>query len=291
MTEILWTIQNLWQDPLRNLLDVALVATLFFGVFRLVRGTRAVTLLRGVAVLLVMVSAMSAVLRLRAFTWLLSRTLPALVIAIPVIFQPELRQLLERVGRMSTLVGLSAVPEMERELVIKQITDAVDLLSRRRHGALIVLERETGLQEYVDTGVSIDASVTSQLLQTIFFPNTALHDGAVIIRGSRVMAASCVLPLSTSQRLAGRRRGLRHRASMGISEVSDAVAVVVSEETGNISLVNDGYMYSRLDVARLATQLHAYFPSQGETTVTRFVVEGIRLLRERSASVTVRQRP
>jgi diadenylate cyclase len=233
---------------------------------------------------------MSSVLELRAFSWLLTNTLTALVVAIPVVFQPELRQMLDQVGRLSTLVGSTTTYESEQARVIGEITDAVDLLSRRRHGALIVMERETGLQEYISTGVSLGSQVTSQLLQTIFFPNTALHDGAVIVRRSRMMAASCVLPLSTTRRLTAGRTGLRHRAAMGISEVSDMVAIVVSEETGVISLAHNGRMYRRLDVARLATQLHAYFPPEGETAVIGFLTDVIRLLRSRSTEVATRLR-
>lgn len=290
MTEIWWTLQNLSQHPIRNLLDVGLVALLFFGVFRLVRGTRAVTLLRGIAVLLVVVSAMSSVLRLRALAWLLSNTLPALVFAIPVIFQPELRSLLERVGRLSTLAGATAGVETEQARVISEVTDAVDLLSRLRHGALIVLERDTGLQEYVDTGVPLNARVTSQLLQTIFYPSTALHDGAVIIRRANMTAASCVLPLSTTRRLTGQKTGLRHRAAMGISEVSDAVSIVVSEETGTISLTHNGRMYRRLDTTRLTTQLQTYFPHQNELSLFRTVVTSAQEIRTRSMEAASRLR-
>ena len=279
MTEIFWTLENLFQNPLRNLLDVGLVALLFFGILRLARGTRAVTLLRGVVVFLLLVTALSSVLRLRAFSWLLGNVLPALVIAIPVIFQPELRQWLDRLGRFSTLVGTASAFETEQDHVIAEVVHAVDLLARRRHGALIVLERETGLQEYVDTGVVLDAGVSSRLLQTVFFPNTALHDGAVIIRGARVRAAACVMPLSPSRRISDRQTGLRHRAAMGISEVSDAVAIVVSEETGIVSLVSDGRMYRRLDQARLLTQLSAYFPSETESTLYRIFLEGVHLFR------------
>lgn len=267
-----------------------MVALLFFGVFRLVRGTRAVTLLRGIAVLLVVVSAMSSVLRLRALAWLLSNTLPALVFAIPVIFQPELRSLLERVGRLSTLAGATAGVETEQARVISEVTDAVDLLSRLRHGALIVLERDTGLQEYVDTGVPLNARVTSQLLQTIFYPSTALHDGAVIIRRANMTAASCVLPLSTTRRLTGQKTGLRHRAAMGISEVSDAVSIVVSEETGTISLTHNGRMYRRLDTTRLTTQLQTYFPHQNELSLFRTVVTSAQEIRTRSMEAASRLR-
>src|SRR5690606_3386024 len=130
--------------------------------------------------------------------------------------------------------------------------------SRRRHGALIVMERETGLQEYIESGVPVDSAVTSELLQTIFFPNTALHDGAVIIRRDRIVAAACTLPISTARHLPDRQMGLRHRAALGISEVSDAVAIVVSEETGRISVVVGGRFIRGIDAERLAMILGEY---------------------------------
>lgn len=264
---------------------------MLFGVFRLVRGTRAVTLLRGVAILLVAVSLMSSLLGLRAFAWLLGNTLPALVVAIPVIFQPELRRVLDRVGRMSTLLGVTTAPESEREQVIVEVVDAVEVLAQRQHGALIVFERETGLQEYIDTGVRMNATVSSQLLLTIFHPNTTLHDGAVIMRGTRMVAAACVLPLSTKQTITTRRRtGLRHRASMGISEVSDALAIVVSEETGIISLVHNGQMYPRLNHTSLVELLETYVGGVASySPVFRLVNRGTRVLHAISEARAARQ--
>jgi diadenylate cyclase len=257
LQEILWTIQNIprsWQ----NILDVLLVAVIFFLFLQLVRGTRAATLLRGIAILLILVWALSAVLNLRAFSWLLSRTLTALAVALPVIFQEELRHWLDRLGRSMPLVGEEAVREDERERIIDEIRDAARHLSRRRHGALIVLERETGLQEYIESGTLIDASLSSDLLQTIFFPGTTLHDGAVIIRGEQVVAAACTLPISAARHLPDRQMGLRHRASLGISEVSDAVTVVVSEETGRISVVVGGRFIRGIDANRLGMILGEY---------------------------------
>jgi diadenylate cyclase len=146
----------------------------------------------------------------------------------------------------------------EQESVIEPLVAACQRLSERRHGALIVLERDTGLQEYIETGVKIDAKVTPELLLTVFYVGTSLHDGAAIIRGTRLAAAACILPLSSSGTLTDRRMGLRHRAGLGISEVSDAVAVIVSEETGQISVAHNGRMIRRLDAQRLSTILHAF---------------------------------
>lgn len=257
LRDFLWSVQNLLGSWL-NVLDVLLVAGIFFLILQLVRGTRAATLLRGIAVALLLLWSLSFLLNLRAFSWLLSRTLTAFSIALPVIFQEELRRWFDRLGRSLPLIGRQAVPPDEREELISNIADAVRFMSRRRHGALIIMERETGLQEYIESGIQLDARTTSELLQTIFFPNTALHDGAVIIRGSRIVAAACTLPISTARHLPDRTMGLRHRASLGISEVSDAVAIVVSEETGRISVVVGGRFIRGIDAERLAMIMGEY---------------------------------
>ena len=261
LQEIVWSIENLlsnWQ----NVLDILLVASVFFLVLQLVRGTRAATLLRGIAIVLILVWMLSFLLNLRAFSWLLSRTLTALSVALPVIFQEELRRWLDRVGRFVPFFRRPSAGGQEYEGLIAEICDAARVLARRRHGALIVLERETGLQEYSDPGVKMDAAVSSALLQTIFFPNTALHDGAVIIREERIVAAACTLPISAARRLPDRQMGLRHRAALGISEVSDALAVVVSEETGRISVVVGGRFIRGIDPERLAIILGEYIKQQ-----------------------------
>ncbi len=257
LREILWAIENLlgsWQ----NILDVLLVAAIFFSILQMVRGTRAATLLRGIAVVLLILWMLSFLLSLRAFSWLLSRALTALSIALPVIFQEELRRWLDRVGRSLPFFGEEAIRQDEREALIAEIVEAARHLSRQRHGALIVLERETGLQEYIESGVMIDSRVTSELLQTIFFPNTALHDGAVIIRHNRAVAAACTLPISAARYMPEPQMGLRHRAALGITEVSDAVAVVVSEETGRISVVVGGRFIRGIDAERLTMILNEY---------------------------------
>ncbi len=257
LQEILWAIQNLprsWQ----NILDVLLVALVFFLILQLVRGTRAATLLRGIGIMLVLVWSLSFLLNLQAFSWLLSRTLTALAVALPVIFQEELRRWLDRLGRVLPLPGELRTLQVGQNPLIEEISDAVRYLSRRRHGALIVLERETGLQEYIESGVALDALVSSELLQTTFFPNTALHDGAAIIRGARLIAGACTLPISSARHLPDRQMGLRHRAALGITEISDAIAVVVSEETGRIAVVVGGRFIRNIDAERLAMILAEY---------------------------------
>jgi diadenylate cyclase len=208
--------------------------------------------------MLVLVWTLSSILNLQAFSWLLGQTLTAMAVALPVIFQEELRRWLDRLGRFIPSISGEPVRESEQALLITEICDAVRLLARRRHGALIVLEFETGLQEYIESGVALEANATSALLQTIFFPNTALHDGAVIIRGERILAAACTLPVSTARRLPDRQMGLRHRAALGISEISDAVAVIVSEESGRISVVVSGRFIRGIDADRLAMILGEY---------------------------------
>ena len=153
--------------------------------------------------------------------------------------------------------------EAEQEQVIDAITNAAVRLSERRHGALIVIERQVGLKNYTDTGVILDSLVSVELLVQVFYPNTPLHDGAVILKGARIVAAACVMPLTSGENITDRQMGLRHRAALGISEVSDAVAVVVSEETGGISVAHNGRMIQRLDAARLRHILAAFYRPRG----------------------------
>ena len=246
---------------LLSLVDVLLVTMTVFFLLRLVRGTQAVTLLRGMIVLVITIAVLTSLLNLPAFTWLLEASLPALLIAIPVIFAPEIRRALERLGRTSNMFFLSAPPD-HIEALIETVCVTAQRLSDRRYGALIVIEREVPLADYKETGVVLDAELTPQLLLQIFHINTPLHDGAAIIEKDRIAAAGCVMPLSSSgtlSRSTDRSMGLRHRAALGISEVSDAVSVVVSEETGCISVTHNGRMIRRLDQARLKNILTAFF--------------------------------
>jgi diadenylate cyclase len=212
-------------------------------------------------VLVITIAVLTSLLNLPAFTWLLEASLPALLIAIPVIFAPEIRRALERLGRTNNMFFLSATPD-HIEALIETVCVTAQRLSDRRYGALIVIEREIPLADYKETGVTLDAELTPQLLLQIFHINTPLHDGAAIIEKDRIAAAGCVMPLSSSgtlSRSTDRSMGLRHRAALGISEVSDAVSVVVSEETGGISVTHNGRMIRRLDQARLKNILTAFF--------------------------------
>jgi diadenylate cyclase len=246
-----------WQ----SVLDILLVALVIYSLLALVRGTQAVVLLRGIIFLVMAIALLIQFLELRAFSWLLRTALPSLLLAIPVIFAPEIRRALERLGRAGTVLSFNT-REDDAQPVIDDITDTAVRLSERRHGGLIVIERQVGLKNYADTGVALDASVSVELLVQIFYPNTPLHDGAVIIKGGRVVAAACVMPL-TSGETADRQMGLRHRAALGVTEVSDAVAVVISEETGTISVAHNGRMIQRLDAARLRHILAAFYRPRG----------------------------
>lgn len=237
----------------RPLLDIAIVALIFYWLLGVIRGTRAVQLLRGFGIVLALSFLLSSLLQLDTLNWLLERAIqPALFVAIPVLFQPELRRALENLGRTNDLFGRPFGRANQSELLetINGVARAAQQLSQQGVGALMVIERETGLQEYADRGVTIDARLAVPLLLNIFYPNSPLHDMAVILRGNRILAANVVLPLSED--VVGQRRyGTRHRAAKGITEQSDALAVVVSEETGAISLVHDGRMVSYLNEARL----------------------------------------
>ncbi|HKY84772.1 MAG TPA: diadenylate cyclase CdaA [Anaerolineales bacterium] len=244
-----------------SVLDLLLVTAVLYVLLRLVRGTRAVVLLRGMVVLVVGLAVLTSLVPLPGFTWLLRTMLPALLIAIPVIFAPEIRRALERLGRAGPLFNMGVGPS-DLELTIASLTTGAQRLSDRGLGGLIVIEREVRLGEYLETGVALDAILSPELMLQIFHVNTPLHDGAVILRGDRIAAAACVLPLSSSGTLSpsrDRQMGLRHRAALGISEVSDAVAVVISEENGAISVAHNGRMIRRLDPARLRNILFAFY--------------------------------
>lgn len=251
-----------------SMLDIALVTAIFFAILSLLRDTQAMVLLRGVLFLIVLISLLTSLEVLPAFSWLMRTTLPALLLAVPVIFAPEIRRALERLGRASDLISTGRGRDTTRD-TITAIVSAVARLSSRQHGALIVMQRHDDLEDFVKTGVRMQATVTPEILLQIFYPNTPLHDGAVIIHRDKVLAASCVMPLSSSGILTSspeRQMGLRHRAALGISEISDAIVVVVSEETGTITVVHGGRMIRRLDPERLESILRAFFyPSQEDT--------------------------
>lgn len=254
MSDILWLFSRM---RFSDAIDVFLVACIFFAFLQLIRGTQAIQLLRGVVMFVFLAVLLSSVLHLTAFSWLIGNAIPALLVAIPVIFQPELRRALERLGRAGGLMD-RPTREAAANRAITQVARTCRMLAETHQGAIMVFERNTGLEAYAETGVAVNAQVSSELLLTIFYPNTALHDGAVIIREDQIIAAAAVLPLSNS-RLADRYLGTRHRAALGISEQTDAIAVVVSEETGTISVAHNGRMVRHLDENRLRNILQRLY--------------------------------
>ncbi len=243
-------------DIVGALIDIAIVAFVFYKLFTLIRGTRAVQLLKGILVLLVATS-VSRWLHLYTIHWLLQNVQVMLVVALPIVFQPELRRALEQLGRGRLFTRpLSQLGEEAVNRLVGEIARAVEILARNRVGALIVVERETGLNDLIETGSRIDGLVSADLLVNVFIPNTPLHDGAVIIRGDRVMAAGCFLPLSEALEVS-RELGTRHRAALGVTEATDALCVVVSEETGSVSLASGGKLMRNLDDKTLRELLTA----------------------------------
>ncbi len=266
MTELLNNLLFIFQRlNWLSAIDILLVTLIFFGLLYSLRDTQAMVLLRGMILLVVLIVLFTSLVDLPAFSWLVTNALPALLLSIPVIFAPEIRRTLERLGRAGTIWPLAAKADvLESEQVVRAVVSASARLSARQHGALIVFQRLDSLEEYVNTGVKMNAQVTPELLLQVFYPNTPLHDGAVIIAEGKLVAAACVMPLSSSgilNRTPERQMGLRHRAALGISEVSDAVAVVVSEETGAIAVAHSGRMIRRLDPERLENILIAFFRS------------------------------
>lgn len=255
-------------------LDILIVTVLFYGVLMLVRGTRADQVLRGVILLFIFFSIMAALFNLTMVDWLLRNSPVVLLVAIPIIFQPELRRALEQVGRTSALINrpLATLATPLQTSAIDEIVDAVRRLSERSYGALIVLEGTTGLEDFVRSGVRVDGEVTSDLLVTIFFVHSPLHDGAAIMRGDRVLAAGCVLPLSDNPSAVG--HGTRHRAALGITEQTDAVCVVVSEETGGVSVTRAGHIMADISVEHLGRFLRAFYHAHPQPAEPRLVATG-----------------
>jgi diadenylate cyclase len=220
----------------RDLLDILVVAAVIYRVLTLFRGTRAVQITIGLVVLGAATLA-ARTFQLTSLGWLLDHFWSFWVVALIVVFQPELRRALGWIGQASLLQRLTG--GAERAQVVNEIVAATDSLATRRIGALLVVERATGLRQYAELGVALDAIVSSDLLTSLFLPYSPLHDGAVIVQGGRVVAAGCFLPLSRNTQL-GRSLGTRHRAALGIAEETDAVAVVVSEESGGLSIAVSG---------------------------------------------------
>jgi len=229
-----------------NIIDMLVVAALIYKLFLWIKGTRAVQLLKGLVVL-VIATTISDWLGLYTINWIFTNIRTMVIVAIPVVFQPELRRALERLGRGKFFARpLVFLGEEDTARIINEIVRAISVMAKNKMGALIVIERETGINEYIETGVRLDAVVSGEFLINIFIPNSPLHDGAVIIRGDRVAAAGCFLPLTENPNLT-KELGTRHRAAIGITEISDSLALVVSEETGTISVAHEGKLTRYLD--------------------------------------------
>lgn len=260
INEVFFIFQRVtWQSAL----DIALVTLIFFLLLRFLRGTQAMVLLRGTISLVVLLAIVNLLVDLPAFNWLVTTALPALIVGIPVVFAPEIRKGLERIGRAGTFVPTSDNKvDKQIQQSIEVIVEATTRLSARKHGALIIMQRYDNLDEYIETGVRLNALNTPEMLLQIFYPNTPLHDGAVFVDKMTIIAGACVLPLSNSGILSAtpdRQMGTRHRAAMGLSEQTDAIVVVVSEETGSVSIAHAGKMIRRLDPERLGNILNAFF--------------------------------
>ncbi|MGL4820516.1 MAG: diadenylate cyclase CdaA [Bacilli bacterium] len=229
--------ETIW-NSLVNVLDIVVVWIVIYKLITVIQGTKAVQLLKGI-VIIVVVRMLSSLLGLHTLQMLMDQALTWGFLAIIIIFQPELRRALEQLGRGKLFARTNGQEFAEHQEMIQAMVKSTEYMAKRRIGALISIERETGMNEYIETGIPIDGVLSSEMLTNIFIPNTPLHDGAVILKGTRILAASCYLPLSESPFIS-KELGTRHRAALGISEVTDALTIIVSEETGAISITKNG---------------------------------------------------
>ena len=229
-----------------DIIDIVVVAYFLYRLYLMLKNTRAATLVKGLLVLVAFMI-VCRTLNLHVISWLLEKSMTVIMVALPVVFQPELRRALEQIGRGKLFRKGSELDEQELEAMLEDVAAAIKVMSKAKVGALMVFERATGLVERIETGVPIDGLVSSGLIQNIFVKDTPLHDGAVVIRGNRIVAACCLLPLTENRNLS-QELGTRHRAAIGISEQSDAMVLVVSEETGAISIARNGELVRYLTV-------------------------------------------
>lgn len=255
---------RVWQSPLVDLVDIALVAVILYRLLLLIQGTRAVQVVRGLVILALATLLVDHFLPLPTVGWILKTFWLGWAVILAVIFQPELRSFLAQLG--SQRLGRVLIPQELR--FIDEIVAALKDASANRVGMLVVLEQETGLRNYIATGTPVNGEVTSDLLLTIFYPHTLLHDGAAILREDRLVAAGCVLPLSNAPDIA-RVMGTRHRAALGLTEVSDAIVLVVSEETGTVSLARNGRLERDKNIEDLREQLRDLYRSLGDRGLLR----------------------
>ncbi len=239
-----------------DVLDIIVVAFMLYWAYVAIRNTRAIALVKGL-IILGIIDIVSHELNLHVVSWILQQGMTMIMVALPIVFQPELRRWLEQIGRGSFFSSNSEAPEKDIDAMIAEVMAASKVMARAHIGALIVFERDVRLGDIIDTGIQIDGIVSRELLNNIFIPNTPLHDGAVVIRKSRIMAAGCLLPL-TQNRSLSTELGTRHRAAIGLSEQADAVVLVVSEETGKISYTYGGHIYRELPEQQMRDSLRAF---------------------------------
>ncbi|MEW8994192.1 diadenylate cyclase CdaA [Clostridium sp.] len=236
-----------------SIIDVIVVSFIFYKGYTLIKETRAEQLLKGIVLIFLLIP-VSDVLNLTTLNWILENTLTISVISIIIIFQPEIRKALEHIGRTSFVDKIIYEDEEVMKSVVNEIVDAVEVLAEDRVGALIIIEQKTGLGDIINTGTKINGDVSSALLQNIFVVNTPLHDGATIIRNDKVVASGCFLPLTNDDKL-NKQLGTRHRAGIGVTEVADCITIIVSEETGVISLALNGRLLRNYDKDKLRNVL------------------------------------
>lgn len=274
------------------ILDILLVAVIFFIILNFIQSAQANSLLRGTIVILVLFSLLYVLADLPGFTWLIGNILPSLLLLIPIIYAPEIRRSIERLGRIESLRDVFSVSlpvANETAQIVPDLVQACKLLSSKNHGALIVIQRFDDLEKYISTGVFMDAVVTPEALANIFYPNTPLHDGAAIIRGARIQAAACIMPLSSRNVLdktPGRQMGLRHRAALGTSELNDSLTIVVSEETGHISVAFEGVIYKQLTIEKLESRLNEMFRTRPTAPFAVRLANFFRNSRKRASDLT-----
>ncbi|WP_147535938.1 diadenylate cyclase CdaA [Bacillus marasmi] len=256
---------NLW-GSLADIVDILLVWYVIYKLINLIRGTKAVQLLKGIFVIL-LVKFISDTLGFNTLSWIMGNVITWGFLAIIIIFQPELRRALEQLGRGKFFSRSGNPEEDDQDKFIESIVKATDYMAKRRIGALISIEQETGMGDYIETGIPLNARVSSELLINIFIPNTPLHDGAVIIQKNTVAAAACYLPLSESPFIS-KELGTRHRAALGISEVTDSITIIVSEETGNISLTKNGELHRGLTLDAFKSLLENELVSKNKVKPT-----------------------
>lgn len=269
----LWEIKDvLINMQLKDIVDILIVSYIFYNLYLLIRETRAEQLMKGILVLLA-ITRIAEVLELQLLSWLLTHTIQAGMFALLIVFQPELRRILEYLGQTKFLSTSITNSYTNNDNFILELVEGMMSLSRQKIGALIILERKTGINEIIQTGTKIDGELTRQLLINIFIPNTPLHDGAVVVRKNKIAAAGCFLPL-TENKFLNQELGTRHRAALGISERSDCISLVVSEETGHISIAQNGKLYKDLKEDTLKSLLkkgleeeqpkYSFFKKRGE---------------------------